>query len=811
MTDHKEHLPMSTQESSTALDLVCGMTVRTTTQHRYTYQHKEYYFCSPGCKTKFAANPEKYLAVASPKSHDSHKFHSSHESAPIAQPSCPHCAVPAKPVSAEIAAKAKEWTCPMHPEIIRNAPGTCPICGMALEPMTFEAGEEEENPELVDMSRRFWISLVLAVPLLIVAMGHMIPALNFESVISSTTMQWIQLALATPIVFWGGWPFFVRGWQSIVTRNLNMFTLIALGVATAYIFSVVAVLSPSIFPDAFRDHHGIVDVYFEAAAIIVVLVLFGQVLELKARGKTSSAIRALLNLAPPTARKIELDGSDHEIPLNHVMVGDRLRVRPGDRIPVDGIVLEGSSSVDESMITGESVPVGKRTGDSVIGSTINGNGSIVMEARHVGSDTLLAHIVKMVSEAQRSRAPIQRLADKVAAWFVPAVVVVAALTFVIWAIWGPDPKLAHALVNAVAVMIIACPCALGLATPMSIMVASGKGASNGVLIRDAAALETLGRATTIVFDKTGTLTLGKPKVTSVKTYGGVSEEGLLSFAAGLERNSEHPLAQAVVAAASERQLTVPQSADFKSIPGKGVIGTIAGKKILLGNEQLLKDERIDSNQLVSDANAMRAEGKTVLFVAIDGKPAGLVGVEDPVKETTPAALNRLRDAGLDIVMLSGDNETTARSVAERLGISQVFAGVLPDQKAEIIARLQGEGKIVAMAGDGVNDAPALVRADVGIAMATGTDVAMQSAGITLVRGDLNGVARAYELSRATMGNIKQNLLFAFGYNSLGVPIAAGVLYPVFGWLLSPIIAAAAMSFSSVSVVGNALRLNRIKL
>ncbi len=723
---------------------------------------------------------------------------------------CPKCDMTLEPASGPAPAARTEYVCPMHPEIVRAAPGSCPICGMTLEPRVASA-EEEKSPELADMSRRFWIGLVITVPLLILAMGDFLPGHPFERLASARTLQWLELALASPVVVWGGWPFFVRFWQSLVHRSLNMFTLIGLGVGVAYLYSVVATLAPGLFPVGFRDASGQVAVYFEAAAVITVLVLLGQVLELRARSQTSSAIKALLGLAPKTARRIGGDGSEQDVPLDQVVVGDRLRVRPGEKVPVDGAVLEGTSAVDESLVTGEPIPVEKHPGDRLIGATVNGTGSLVMRAERVGAETLLAQIVHMVAEAQRTRAPIQKLADMVAGYFVPAVVAASVVTFAVWALVGPEPRLAHALVNAVAVLIIACPCALGLATPMSIMVATGKGATAGVLFKNAEAIEILRKVDTLVVDKTGTLTEGKPKVVSVVPGEGSDELSLLRFAASLERGSEHPLAAAIVAGAAERKIELAKAEDFASHTGKGVTGRVDGRAIGLGNSALLEELHLDPGPLAARAEAMRVEGQTVMFVAIDGGLAGLLGVADPIKATTPEAIRRLHEDGIRVVMLTGDSRTTADAVGRKLGIDEVVAEVLPDQKASAVKRFQGEGHIVAMAGDGVNDAPALAQAQVGIAMGTGTDVAMESAGVTLVKGDLNGIVRARRLSRATMRNIKQNLFFAFIYNALGVPIAAGVLYPFLGLLLSPIIAAAAMSFSSVSVVGNALRLRRLAL
>jgi Cu+-exporting ATPase len=698
----------------------------------------------------------------------------------------------------------------MHPEIVRDRAGSCPICGMALEPRTITA-HEEENPELRNMTQRFWVAVALTLPLLILTMGRELAPEFAQRLLSPSSTSWLELLLATPVVLWCGWPFFIRGWQSIVHRYLNMFTLIALGVAVAWTYSVVATVAPGIFPASFRGTHGRVGVYFEAAAAIVALVLLGQVLELRARSRTGAAIRALLQLAPPTARRVAADGSETDVPLEQVRPGDRLRVRPGERVPVDGVVVEGRSAVDESMVTGEPIPVEKVGGASVIGGTLNGTGSILVEAQKVGADTLLARIVQMVADAQRSRAPIQRLADRVASWFVPAVVAVALLAFAAWAIWGPPPALAYAIVNAVAVLIIACPCALGLATPMSIMVAAGKGASAGVLFKDATAIELLRDVDTLVVDKTGTLTAGKPKLVDVVTAGGIDETELLRLAAGLEAASEHPLAAAIVGGAAERGIRPAKAQDFESITGKGVVGRVDGRQVALGNAALFAQLGIDLGELPAQAEERRRDGQTVMLAALDGRAAGLVAVADPIKQSARDAIAALHREGLRLVMLTGDGKTTAEAVARELGIDEVIAEVLPHEKAAQVKRLQGEGRKVAMAGDGVNDAPALAQADVGIAMGTGTDVAMESAGVTLVKGDLGAIVRARRLSRATMRNIRQNLFFAFVYNALGVPIAAGVLYPFTGLLLSPMIAAAAMSFSSVSVIANALRLRAVRL
>lgn len=721
---------------------------------------------------------------------------------------CPKCGMALERLTPAAAPAQVQYTCPMHPQVISDRPGSCPICGMALEPLTVSV-EEEEDPELRDMTRRFWISLVLTAPLVVIAMGHAIPGLGHW--LSPALRGWIELALATPVVLWCGWPLLVRGWQSVVHRSLNMFTLIAMGVGVAWTYSLVAVVAPGIFPASFRDESGAVGVYFEAAAVITSLVLLGQVLELRARRSTSGAIRALLGMAAKTARRLRDDGAEEDIPLQEVHIGDRLRVRPGEKVPVDGTVLEGRSAVDESMITGEPIPVEKQPGDKVIGSTVNATGSFIMRAERVGSDTLLARIVQMVGEAQRSRAPIQRLADKVAGWFVPAVILAAIVTFVVWSIWGPAPAMAFAILNAVAVLIIACPCALGLATPMSVMVGVGRGAQAGVLIRNAEALEVMERIDTLIVDKTGTLTEGKPKLVSLRPAAGWTEADLLHFAASIERGSEHPLAAAIVSGATERGIEPAEAQEFESVTGKGVRGRVNGRAMALGNAGFMEQLHVDTSAMLARAEELRRDGQTVMFVAVDGKPAGLLGVADPIKGSTPEAVRMLRDAGVEIVMVTGDSRTTAAAVAGKLGLTRVEAEVLPDQKAAVVRRLQQEGRKVAMAGDGVNDAPALAQADVGIAMGTGTDVAMESAGITLVKGDLRGIAKARLLSRAAVRNIRQNLFFAFIYNAIGIPIAAGVLYPVFGLLLNPMIAAAAMSFSSVSVVGNALRLRRVQL
>jgi len=773
------------------VDPVCGMTVDpASAAGSLDHAGRRFFFCSPGCREKFRAEPRRYLEGGpSPRGHG-----------------------PAEPAETQPAAPGGkiEWTCPMHPQIVRDAPGNCPICGMALEPRTVSLEAPEENPELRDMTRRFRVSAVLTAALVLLAMGHLLPGNPFGA-IPHRLRVWVELALATPVVLWGGWPFFLRAWQSLVNKSLNMFTLIGLGVAVAYLYSVTATLAPDLFPSSFRGKDGEVGVYYEAAAVIVTLVLLGQMLELKARSRTGAAIRALLRLAPKTARRLGEDGHEEDVPLERVRVGDRLRVRPGEKVPVDGVILEGHGAIDESMVTGEPIPVEKGPGDRVIGATVNGTGALVIRAERVGSETFLGQIVRMVSEAQRSRAPIQALADRVAGYFVPAVVGVALLTFLAWAAWGPEPRMAYAIVNAVAVLIIACPCALGLATPMSIMVASGRGASAGVLFKNAEAIETLRKVDTLAFDKTGTLTEGKPRLMTVEAAAAADEPTLLGLAAALERSSEHPLAAAIVRGAEERGIAIGSSESFESRTGLGVAGRVGGHTVALGNLRLFEEIGVDPGRLAARADALRREGQTVLLAAVDGRAAGLLGVADPIKETTPDALNALREEGLLLVMLTGDSRATAEAIARRLGIAEVEAEVLPERKVEVVRRLQAEGRTVAMAGDGINDAPALAQADVGIAMGTGTDVAMESAGVTLVKGDLRGIVRARRLSRATMANIRQNLFFAFVYNALGIPIAAGVLYPFFGVLLSPVIAAAAMSFSSVSVVGNALRLRRAKL
>lgn len=781
--DHHSH---GGHDRPNVKDPVCGMMVDPErTGHQAGHGGQAFHFCSARCHDKFVADPERYLK-------------------PEAKPAAPEKAAQGSPQKGVI------YTCPMHPEIRQEGPGNCPICGMALEPVGATL-EEAPNPELVDMTRRFWIGTALTVPLVLLELGAHLPGLGLHTLISPQASLWLQFLLATPVVLWAGWPLLERGWLSFVNRSLNMFSLIALGVGVAYVFSLVATFLPGIFPAGFRNAEGLVAVYYEAAAVITVLVLLGQVLELRAREQTGGAIRALLNLAPKTARRIRPDGEDEEVTLDAVHVGDRLRVRPGEGVPVDGEVLEGRSAVDESMVTGESMPVSKEPGSKVIGGTVNQTGALVMRAEKVGSDTMLSRIVTMVAEAQRSRAPIQRMADVVSGYFVPAVIVVALLAFVAWMIWGPSPAFSYALIAAVSVLIIACPCALGLATPMSIMVGVGKGATAGVLIKDAASLERFETVDTLVVDKTGTLTEGKPKVTAVVPAPGIDEADLLTLAASLERSSEHPLAAAIVASAKERGVPVQDVADFGSVTGKGVVGTVGGRTVSLGNAAMMRDQGVALGDLETRADDLRREGATALFAAIDGQPGGVIAVADPIKATTPHALETLRNDGVRIVMLTGDNRTTAEAVARRLGIDAVEAEVLPEDKNQVVKRLKAQGRVVAMAGDGVNDAPALAEADVGVAMGTGTEVAIQSAGVTLVKGDLAGIARARTLSRATMRNIRQNLFLAFVYNALGVPVAAGVFYPLFGWTLSPIIAAAAMALSSVSVVGNALRLRRLKL
>lgn len=777
-----KHQPHQDISKNLVKDLVCGMMIDSATAKGGSskYNHQVFYFCGPKCKTKFDASPSAYLQTTK-------ELKSQNK-------------VPAVDV---------EYTCPMHPEIKKMGPGSCPICGMALEPVTFSLDHDEDVTEYLDMKKRFWFSIAFSIPLFILTMGG---RNLFSSESIHGILKWVELALASPVVFWGGFPFFEKFWQSIKCRNMNMFTLIGLGVGVAYTYSLVAVLFPQFFPESFRDHMtGEVGLYFEAAAVIVALVLLGQVFELKARGQTSAAIKTLLGLAPKTARKINNDGTEVDIPVEHIHVGDKFRVRPGEKIPVDGKIFSGSSSVDESMVSGEPIPVEKSAGSQVIGATINGTGALVIEAEKVGKDTLLSQIVQMVADAQRSRAPIQKLVDQISAYFVPTVIGIALLTFGIWAIWGPDPQFAHAILNSVAVLIIACPCALGLATPMSIMVATGRGASMGVLFKNAEAIETMRKVDTLVIDKTGTLTLGKPRLVTVKNFGSFSAEQLLSLSASLEQASEHPLATAIVAGAKELKVQLSQVNEFISITGKGATAHVGNHFLGIGNKALLQDLNVPLGQVEDEAKLLRLDGQTVMYVAIDGQLAGLLGVKDPIKETTIPAIQAIRKLGIKVIMMTGDNETTAQAVARKVGLDGYFADVLPQRKAEIVKRMQSEGKFVAMAGDGINDAPALAQAHVGIAMGTGTDVAMSSAGITLVKGDLTGILRARALSEGTLKNIKQNLFFAFVYNALGIPIAAGILYPLGGLLLSPMIAAAAMSLSSVSVIGNALRLKRTKI
>jgi len=810
------------KENAPAIDPVCGMEVDPPdTAGRVMHEGHEYLFCSEHCVEAFRTDPEKYLHAGAPSEHgaDAHSVHDTHQPVHSAggrytcpmHPEilkggpgvCPKCGMA---LEAALPALGTEYTCPMHQEIVRDQPGSCPICGMALEPR-MAAGSERPNPELIDMTRRFWVAAILAVPVLVLAM---VPELFGVQILDPAARQWVQFALATPVVLWAGWPFFVRGAASIRSGNLNMFTLISLGVGIAYLYSVAATLVPGLFPAVLHEH-GVVPNYFEAAAVITALVLLGQVLELRARSRTGNAIKALLGLAPKFARIIRPSGVEEDVPIDAIVPGDSLRVRPGEKIPVDGIAIAGASSVDESMITGEPLPVEKHEGDRVIGSTVNSTGAFVMRAERVGADTLLAQIVRMVAAAQRSRAPIQRLADVAASYFVPAVMLVSAVTFVIWYLAGPVPSLAYAIVNSVAVLIIACPCALGLATPMAIMVGTGKGATAGVLVRDAAALETMEKVNTLVVDKTGTLTEGRPRIVSVVALAPFDEKHLLALAASLEVASEHPLAAAIAEGARNKRVTPAPASDFQSLTGKGVTGRVDGRVVALGTAVLLRSLNVDTNSLAARAEELRRDGQTVMMIAVDGAPAGLIAVIDPVKQSTPEAVRALRADGVRIVMLTGDSATTAAAVARKLGIEEVRAEVLPDQKANEVKRLQEQGLIVAMAGDGINDAPALAQAHVGIAMGSGTDVAMESAGVTLVKGDLRAIAKARQLSRATMRNIRENLFFAFIYNTLGVPIAAGVLYPAFGLLLSPMIASAAMSFSSVSVIANSLRLRRLPL
>ena len=794
--EHKHDLPTATANSGAGLakDPVCGMSVDPAiAKHTAAHGGATYYFCSAGCRGKFVADPMRFLAESAHAPAGAAHDHAHGVGASL----------PPKPAPA-----GTIYTCPMHPQIRQDYPGNCPICGMTLEP---EVAAEATGPseELVDMTRRFWVALALSIPVVALEMGgHLV---DLHPFIPEWLSNWIQLALATPVALWAAWPFFERGWASLKNRSLNMFTLIAMGVGVAWAYSVVATVAPGLFPSAFQGEHGAVAVYFEAAAVITTLVLLGQVLELRAREQTGGAIRALLDLAPKTARLVRAGGADEEVALDAVKIGDALRVRPGEKVPMDGQIIEGRSAVDESMLTGESMPVGKSAGDRVIGGTMNQSGAFVMRADKIGRDTVLAQIVQMVAQAQRSRAPIQRLADQVSGWFVPLVIAVAIAAFLAWAIWGPEPRMAYGLVAAVSVLIIACPCALGLATPMSIMVGVGRGAQAGVLIKNADALERLERVDTVVVDKTGTLTVGKPTVVALKPAPGIEEETLLKLAASLERESEHPLASAIVRAAADRGLALAKAESFESASGKGVTGAIDGRKVALGARPMMQAAGIDVSALEGMADELRRDGATAIFAGLDGKAAGVIGVADPIKATTPAAVRTLKEAGVRVVMLTGDNRATAEAVGRKLGVGEIEAEVLPEDKGKVVERLRKEGRIVAMAGDGVNDAPALAAADVGIAMGTGTDVAIESAGVTLLGGDLGGIVAARRLSQATMRNIRQNLIFAFIYNAAGVPIAAGVLYPVFGLLLSPIIAAAAMALSSVSVVANALRLRSFRL
>ncbi len=815
-----DHIMEADSSAAEVLDPVCGMMILPedaagTNEH----QGKTYYFCSTGCVAKFKDDPDSFLAPAlsdvtakdaTPKSVADVEYicpmdPEIHKMGPGA---CPKCGMALEPAAMTAPATRTDFTCPMHPQISRQEPGNCPICGMTLEPR--EITVEGANPELTDMTRRFWISVALAVPLLTLMVSDLFPSTPMQHMLAARTWAWVEFALATPVMLWCGWPFFVRGWQSVVNRSLNMFTLIALGTGAAYIYSVIATFVPQLFPPSFRAEGGGIALYYEPAVVIIALVLLGQVMELRARRQTGSAIRALLGLAPKTARRLDDEGGESDVLLDYVQVGDRLRVRPGEKIPVDGIVLEGHSSVDESMVSGEPIPVEKDAAAKVTGGTVNGTGGFVMRAERVGSDTLLSQIVKMVTQAQRSRAPIQRLADRVASYFVPTVILAAVVTFIVWYLVGPQPRFAHALVNAVAVLIVACPCALGLATPMAIMVGTGRGAGAGILIRNAESLETFGKVDTLIVDKTGTLTEGKPTLASVVAQPGTSESELLQIVASLERSSEHPLAAAIVKGAEAKDLVLTDVQGFGSITGKGVQGTISGKQIAVGNAELFRELGIDSTTLVPQADSLRKEGQTVMLIAIEGKPVGLVSVSDPIKESTPEAIRELKAAGLKVIMVTGDNVTTARAVADKLGIT-FEADVLPQRKAEVVKKYQQQGSLVAMAGDGVNDAPALAQANIGIAMGTGADVAMEAGGITLLTGDLRGILQARRLSQSTMNNIRQNLFFAFIYNMFGVPLAAGVLFPVFGLLLNPMIAAAAMSFSSVSVIANSLRLRRMTL
>jgi Cu+-exporting ATPase len=818
--------------ATSAVDPVCGMTVDPAkTAHRVLHDGRPWFFCSAGCRAKFMADPARFAGPLKPTccAHHDHdpageggspRAAAAESGAAYTCPmhpevrqqgpgACPECGMALEPAGVPATTRV-EYTCPMHPQIVQDHPGNCPICGMALEPRTVTI-ETAANPELADMTRRFWIGAALTLPVLLLAMGPHLIGLPSHELVAPRLSAWLQLGLSTPVVLWGGWPFFERGWRSIMTWRLNMFTLIALGTGAAFLYSTVATVAPQLFPPSFRGPMGDIGLYFEAAAVITVLVLLGQVLELRARERTSGALRALLKLAPKTARRLVARGDDEDVSVERIQVGDRLRVRPGEKLPVDGIVLEGRSAVDESMVTGESLPVERNPGDKVIGGTLNGSGSLIIRAEKVGAETLLSQIAQMVSEAQRSRAPIQRLADTVSSWFVPAVIAIAVLAFLAWLLFGPQPAFAFALIAAVSVLIIACPCALGLATPMSIMVGVGRGAQAGVLIKSAEALEQLENVDTLVVDKTGTLTEGKPRVTAILPRPGFDEDAVVRFAASLERSSEHPLAAAIIAEAQARGASLAEATDFRAETGMGVVGRIDGRRVALGNVKLLETLRVATASVAGDADRLRSEGATVMFLAVDDAIAGLIAVADPVKASTPPTLEALRAAGLRIVMLTGDHRATAMAVARRLGIDEVEAEVLPQDKGAAVRKLRQQGRVVAMAGDGVNDAPALAEADVGIAMGTGTDVAIASAGVTLVKGDLSGLLRARRLSRATMGNIRQNLFLAFIYNALGVPLAAGLLYPFTGTLLSPIVAAAAMSLSSVSVIANALRLSRVRL
>jgi len=816
--------------ATSAVDPVCGMTVDPAkTAHRVLHDGRPWFFCSAGCRAKFMADPARFAGALKPTCCAHHdpagegglpRAAAAESGAAYTCPmhsdvrqqgpgACPECGMALEPAGVPATTRV-EYTCPMHPQIVQDHPGNCPICGMALEPRTVTT-ETAANPELADMTRRFWIGAALTLPVLLLAMGPHLIGLPSHELVAPRLSAWLQLGLSTPVVLWGGWPFFERGWRSIMTWRLNMFTLIALGTGAAFLYSTVATVAPQLFPPSFRGPMGDIGLYFEAAAVITVLVLLGQVLELRARERTSGALRTLLKLAPKTARRLVAGGDDEDVSVERIQVGDRLRVRPGEKLPVDGIVLEGRSAVDESMVTGESLPVEKNPGDKVIGGTLNGSGSLIIQADKVGAETLLSQIAQMVAEAQRSRAPIQRLADTVSSWFVPAVIAIAVLAFLAWLLFGPQPAFAFALIAAVSVLIIACPCALGLATPMSIMVGVGRGAQAGVLIKSAEALEQLEKVDTLVVDKTGTLTEGKPRVTAILPRPGFDEDAVIRFAASLERSSEHPLAAAIIAEAQARGASLAEATDFRAETGMGVVGRIGGRRVALGNVKLLETLRVATGSVAGDADRLRSEGATVMFLAVDDAIAGLIAVADPVKASTPPTLEALRAAGLRIVMLTGDHRATAMAVARRLGIDEVEAEVLPQDKGAAVRKLRQQGRVVAMAGDGVNDAPALAEADVGIAMGTGTDVAIASAGVTLVKGDLSGLLRARRLSRATMGNIRQNLFLAFIYNALGVPLAAGLLYPFTGTLLSPIVAAAAMSLSSVSVIANALRLSRVRL